>query len=156
MVRMKGGTMLLTRTAAADIVDSLRDTSTATESEAAAPAFVAAAEEPAAPVPKPGGRTRARARARNADFDPSILPTAPAVYEAIARQEAEQKAGTAAAPKSDAAPTRTAASQRNTMVVSDVSSATPDGSFKCDVCGKAYPIANDLRVRCARDVGAAA
>jgi hypothetical protein len=141
LVRLKGGTILISR-AAVEAAKAGRDE------------YVDDADADTVPVPKKpaannyaedfglGQSRRNRAASRANDIDMSMLPN-PAVLNA------NKPAATADVARAKDVPTPKPSAKQleaGTMrgVTSTTSTATADGAFACDICGKRYPIHDDV------------
>ena len=162
MVRMKGGTMLISREAAAAAVAAAQSGGGggggSAASQAAAMTAAAQSQSLSQRQQDTAGR-RGRSTARTADYDPTILPSSREVFDAIEKQEAKQKADADAARNKAVPMPRASQSQidggtmkrgagaggGSSASTSQSSTARPDGKYECETCGKRYPIADDLK-----------
>lgn len=148
LVRLKGGTILISRAAVEaakkgldeydENADSTPATSGANSSGAAFDDFDSGA----------GNSRRHRATARVGEFDASMLPDKGMVAAAEAKQKADAEAARQKAVP-DARPSQRqldAGTMRGGAAAStsQASTATPDGAFVCDICGKRYPVQDDV------------
>jgi hypothetical protein len=146
LVRLKGGTILISRAAVEAAKKGLDEyDENAADSTPAANSSGAGWDD----MDAGGGNSRRhRATARVGEFDASMLPDKNMVAAAEAKQKAEAEAARQKAVP-DARPSQRqldAGTLRNNAAAStsQASTATPDGAFVCDICGKRYPVQDDV------------